>query len=74
MAKRLLAGEKYQTHPQSHHLWLMLPQRWTSDGFVAQARSRGVIVNASSEFAKVRTQSAASRERRPFMGSGERGR
>jgi DNA-binding transcriptional MocR family regulator len=51
MAKRLLAGEKYQTHPLSHHLWLSLPRRWTSDGFVAQARSRGVVVNASSEFA-----------------------
>jgi DNA-binding transcriptional MocR family regulator len=51
MAKRLLAGEKYQTHPSSHHLWLTLPQRWSSEGFVAQARARGVLVNASSEFA-----------------------
>ena len=51
MAKRLLAGERYQTHPLSHHLWLSLPTRWSSDGFVAQARSRGVILNASSEFA-----------------------
>jgi DNA-binding transcriptional MocR family regulator len=51
MAKRLLAGERYQTHPQSHHLWLTLPPRWSSDGFVAQARSRGVVLNASSEFA-----------------------
>src|SRR5688572_4718184 len=51
MAKRLLGGERYQTHPQSHHLWLTLPPRWSSDGFVAQARSRGVVLNASSEFA-----------------------
>jgi DNA-binding transcriptional MocR family regulator len=51
MAKRLLAGERYQTHPLSHHIWLSLPQRWSSDGFVAQARSRGVVLNASSEFA-----------------------
>src|SRR5687767_4963274 len=51
MAKRLLAGERYQTHPLSHHLWLSLPARWSSDGFVAQARARGVILNASSEFA-----------------------
>jgi DNA-binding transcriptional MocR family regulator len=51
MAKRLLAGERYQTHPLSHHLWLSLPPRWSSEGFVAQARSRGVILNASSEFA-----------------------
>jgi DNA-binding transcriptional MocR family regulator len=51
MVKRLLAGERYQTHPLSHHLWLSLPSRWSSDGFVAQARTRGVILNASSEFA-----------------------
>jgi DNA-binding transcriptional MocR family regulator len=51
MAKRLLAGERYQTHPLSHHIWLSLPARWSSDGFVAQARSRGVLLNASSEFA-----------------------
>jgi DNA-binding transcriptional MocR family regulator len=53
MAKRLLAGERYQTHPTSHHLWLSLPSRWSSEAFVAQARSRGVVVNASSEFAVI---------------------
>jgi DNA-binding transcriptional MocR family regulator len=51
MAKRLLAGARYQTHPLSHHIWLSLPSRWSSDGFVAQVRSRGVVLNASSEFA-----------------------
>jgi DNA-binding transcriptional MocR family regulator len=30
---------------------LSLPARWSSDGFVAQARLRGVVLNASSEFA-----------------------
>ena len=42
MAKRLLDGERYQTHPLEPALWLSLPPRWSSDGFVAQARSRGV--------------------------------
>lgn len=51
IAKRLLAGQRYQTHPSSHHLWLSLPPRWSSEGFVAQARTRGVVLNASSEFA-----------------------
>jgi DNA-binding transcriptional MocR family regulator len=51
IAGRLLTGHRYQTHPCSPHIWLQLPARWSSDGFVAQARSRGVIVNASSEFA-----------------------
>jgi DNA-binding transcriptional MocR family regulator len=51
MARRLLAGERIQTHPSSPHIWLHLPSRWTSDAFVAQARARGVIVNASGQFA-----------------------
>lgn len=51
MAKRLLDGERIQTHPCSPHIWLHLPNRWTSEAFVAQARSRGVIINCASEFA-----------------------
>ena len=51
MVKRLLGAERYQTHPLSPHLWLTLPSRWSSDGFVAQARSRGVIVNSAADFA-----------------------
>jgi DNA-binding transcriptional MocR family regulator len=51
IARRLLAGQRYQTHPSSHHIWLSLPPRWSSEGFVAQARTRGVVLNASSEFA-----------------------
>jgi DNA-binding transcriptional MocR family regulator len=51
VAGRILKGEKVQTHPSSPHLWLHLPTRWSSDAFVAAARSRGVIVNGSSEFA-----------------------
>ncbi|HEY6362062.1 MAG TPA: PLP-dependent aminotransferase family protein [Vicinamibacterales bacterium] len=51
MARRLLDGERIQTHPSSPHIWLHLPPRWSSDAFVAQTRARGVIVNASGEFA-----------------------
>jgi DNA-binding transcriptional MocR family regulator len=51
MARRLLQGERVQTHPASAHLWMQLPPRWTSESFVAQARAKGVIVNASTQFA-----------------------
>jgi DNA-binding transcriptional MocR family regulator len=51
MVRRLLDGERIQTHPCSPHIWLHLPARWSSDAFVAQARARGVIVNGSGEFA-----------------------
>ena len=51
IAKRVLNGHRLQTHPSSPHIWLTLPPRWSSEGFVAQARSQGVVLNASSEFA-----------------------
>jgi DNA-binding transcriptional MocR family regulator len=51
IARRLLGGERLQTHPASPHVWLHLPPRWSSDAFVAAALSRGVILNGSREFA-----------------------
>lgn len=51
MARRLLQGERMQTHPSSAHIWLQLPARWTSESFAAHARARGVILNAASQFA-----------------------
>jgi DNA-binding transcriptional MocR family regulator len=50
MARRLLDGERMQTHPTSPHIWLQLPARWSAEAFVAQARARGVILNASTQF------------------------
>src|SRR5688572_4979703 len=37
MARRLLEGERLQTHPASPHVWLHLPASWSSDSFVAAA-------------------------------------
>jgi DNA-binding transcriptional MocR family regulator len=51
IARRLLAGVRLQTHPASTHIWLHLPPRWSSDGFAAELRARGVLLNASREFA-----------------------
>ena len=51
MARRLLRDERVQTHPNSPHIWLSLPARWPVDAFVAQARSRGVILNGAGSFA-----------------------
>jgi DNA-binding transcriptional MocR family regulator len=51
IARRLFAGLRLQSHPASSHIWLHLPQRWSSDGFVAELRARGVLINASREFA-----------------------
>ena len=51
IARRMLEGQRVQTHPSSPHLWLQLPPRWSSDAFVAQMRSQGVLINGSREFA-----------------------
>ena len=51
MARRLLRDERVQTHPNSPHLWLSLPPRWSVEAFLAQARMRGVIVNGAGNFA-----------------------
>jgi len=36
--------------PVSFHLWVSLPEPWRAEGFVAQARARGVLVNSPNEF------------------------
>jgi DNA-binding transcriptional MocR family regulator len=51
IAARVLQGQRVQTHPSSPHLWLHLPSRWSSESFVAEMRSRGVVISASSQFA-----------------------
>jgi DNA-binding transcriptional MocR family regulator len=35
---------------RSFHFWLPLPEPWRTEGFVAQARARGVLVSPSEEF------------------------
>jgi DNA-binding transcriptional MocR family regulator len=51
MARRLLDGERMQTHPGSPHIWLHLPSRWSSETFVSQLRGRGVVLNGATQFA-----------------------
>jgi DNA-binding transcriptional MocR family regulator len=66
IAARVLDGHRYQTHPCSPHLWVQLPARWTSDAFVAEMRSRGVLIGAASEF---RVSDSDSRAVRVCLGT-----
>jgi DNA-binding transcriptional MocR family regulator len=50
MARRIFDGERVQTHPSSPHIWLQLPARWSTESFVAHVRSRGVVINPSTQF------------------------
>src|SRR5499426_4042094 len=47
IAARVLAKFRCQTSSMSPHLWLHLPDDWSSDAFVAQARDGGVVVNGA---------------------------
>ena len=50
LAKEILAGFEFDTHPFSFHLWLHLPEPWRSNEFAAQLRRRGVIVTPAEAF------------------------
>ena len=50
IADEKLAGLDYRSHPQSMHVWLHLPEGHSEEGFVSQARLRGVAVAPGSSF------------------------
>jgi DNA-binding transcriptional MocR family regulator len=50
IAAETLAGLDYLDHPQSLHVWLRLKGTHTEEGFVSQARLRGVAIAPGSSF------------------------
>jgi DNA-binding transcriptional MocR family regulator len=50
IALRILGGWLPNIPAPSFHLWLPLPEPWRTEEFVAQARSRQVVVSPSEEF------------------------
>ncbi|NQU62334.1 MAG: PLP-dependent aminotransferase family protein [Rhodospirillales bacterium] len=52
-----LAGIDYETHPESYHLWLPLPAPWRAEEFVAQVRTRNVVLMPAEAFVVGRDQS-----------------
>jgi DNA-binding transcriptional MocR family regulator len=51
IAARVLEGHRFQSNSFSPHIWLQLPSRWSADGFVAEMRSRSVIIGSARDFA-----------------------
>jgi DNA-binding transcriptional MocR family regulator len=51
IARRALGALNMQSHPQSPHVWVRLPDPWRSDAFVARARHRGILLNSAESFA-----------------------
>lgn len=50
LALSILGRRDVSTHPYSYHLWLRLPEPWSSATFVNRAWQRGVIVGPSDNF------------------------
>lgn len=50
IAAEALGGLRYHSHPQSLHIWLPLSAEQNEDGFVAQARLRGVAIAPGTSF------------------------
>ena len=56
-----------QTHPQSPHVWVRLPEPWRTEAFVARARHRGILLTGAESFAvghETDVQAIASRSGR----------
>lgn len=51
IAAGLLEGLQLQTNPKSYHLWLLLPEQWRSQAFVAAAARHDIALTPSSAFA-----------------------
>ena len=51
IAMRVLGGLSVQTHPQSPHIWVKLPEPWRADTFIARARHRGILLTGAESFA-----------------------
>jgi DNA-binding transcriptional MocR family regulator len=51
LASEVLAGHAYAAHPSGHHIWLALPEAWSSAQFGIQVQKRGVAVVTSDAFA-----------------------
>ena len=60
-ARRILAGAEFTGDPSAPHLWLMLPEPWRADDFVAAARRRGVGIIPAAAFAVIRQPPEAVR-------------
>jgi DNA-binding transcriptional MocR family regulator len=51
LASEILAGHAYAAHPNGHHIWLPLPEAWSSTQFGLHVQKRGVAVITSDAFA-----------------------
>ncbi len=51
IARRILQGLEFQSHPEGHHVWLTLPERWRGANLNLYARQSGLALVPSEAFA-----------------------
>jgi DNA-binding transcriptional MocR family regulator len=51
LAEKIFHGFSYRAHPGSYHLWLEMPDGWTSSRFAMEAQLRGVVIAPGEAFA-----------------------
>ena len=61
LAAKFLKGLHFATQPNSHHLWLSLPQHWNSRGFLSHVARHGMALVGEDTFAVGDTASHAVR-------------
>ena len=61
IARRILAGAALAADPAASHIWLLLPEAWRADDFVAAARRRGVGIIPAAAFSVIRQPPEAVR-------------
>ncbi len=55
LARSILPTETVYGHPSAQHIWLVLPEPWRREDFIAETRRRGVVVTGADAFAVGRT-------------------
>ncbi|MDC0612534.1 PLP-dependent aminotransferase family protein [Vibrio sp.] len=50
IAASIFKRHRYCSHPNGQHIWLKLPEGWTSDGLVTAAKSAGVLMTSYKPF------------------------
>ncbi|WP_448203031.1 aminotransferase-like domain-containing protein [Azospirillum sp. sgz302134] len=51
LARSILPADVVCGHPASQHLWMVLPEPWRRDDYIAEARRRGVKITGADVFA-----------------------
>ncbi|MGE0866874.1 MAG: PLP-dependent aminotransferase family protein [Vicinamibacterales bacterium] len=50
LLRTLLRGLDVRSNPKSYHAWLLLPERWRADAYVAAAAQRGIGITPAAAF------------------------